>query len=496
MCQNCAGFGAEGMLLLLPIAIPVLGACIILGLRNPRLATRAALLLGGLEIAALGVVIWQVHTHGELQAGRYLRADSLSSFFLMSIAFISGLVLVYASGYLRHTGEGRFSSPRWFYALVFLFLFTMVSVCLSANLGLLWIMMEGTTLASALLVGFYNTEGAVEAGWKYLIVCTVGIAFALFGTIVLYLAAVKAGMNPAAALDWVSLMNAGPRLGLDLSLLKLAFVFVIVGYGTKIGFVPMHSWLPDAHAEAPTPISALLSAVLLNCAMYAVMRYDAIVSHAAGPAFPHTLLLIFGVMSMVVAGLLILVQRNLKRLMAYSSVEHMGIIAIGLGLGGPLGLFGALLHTFNHSVAKSLLFFSAGNIRHNLGTLRIDEINGMSRAMPQTSAALLVGSVAIVGLPPFALFVSEFAILSEAFTQARYLVAALFLIVLSIVFGGFAHHLFRMLCGKLDQHPENPKLIPSEYMTMGIAGLCLLFFGARIPNLFSVLLREAMAVLR
>jgi hydrogenase-4 component F len=208
------------------------------------------------------------------------------------------------------------------------------------------------------------------------------------------------------------------------------------------------------------------------------------------------LLLIFGVLSMVVAGLLILVQRNLKRLMAYSSVEHMGIIAIGLGLGGPLGLFGALLHTFNHSVAKSLLFFSAGNIRHNLGTLRIDEINGISHTMPQTSAALLIGSVAIVGLPPFSLFVSEFAILSEAFTQARYLVVALFLIVLSIVFGGFANHLFRMLCGQPDRQPENSKLIPSEYTAMGIAALCLLFFGARIPELFSVLLREAMAVLR
>ena len=496
MCQNCAGFGAEGMLLLLPIAIPVLGACIILGLRNPRLATRAALLLGGLEIAALGVVIWQVHTHGELQAGRYLRADSLSSFFLMSIAFISGLVLVYASGYLRHTGEGRFSSPRWFYALVFLFLFTMVSVCLSANLGLLWIMMEGTTLASALLVGFYNTEGAVEAGWKYLIVCTVGIAFALFGTIVLYLAAVKAGIHPASALDWVSLMDAAPRLRLDPHLVKLAFVFVIVGYGTKIGFVPMHSWLPDAHAEAPTPISALLSAVLLNCAMYALMRYDAIVSRSVGPAFPHVLLLIFGVMSMVVAGLLILVQRNLKRLMAYSSIEHMGIIAIGLGLGGPLGLFGALLHVFNHSVAKSLLFFSAGNVRHNLGTLRIDEIQGISRTMPQTTAALLVGGLAIVGLPPFSLFISEFAILSEAFAQARYLVVTLFLMVLSVVFGGFAFHFFRMLGGEPDRRHENSKLIPSEFIAMGMAALCVLFFGARIPHAFSLLLREAVAVLR
>jgi hydrogenase-4 component F len=484
------------MILLLPLAVALLGAMLILSFRDRRVATRAALAVGALEIAALIAVVWQVHVRGPQQLGRYLRADGLSSFFLINIAFISGLVLVYASGYLRHTGEGRFSSPRWFYALVFLFLFTMVSVCLSANLGLLWIMMEGTTLASALLVGFYNTEGAVEAGWKYLMVCTVGIAFALFGTIVLYLAAVKAGLNPAAALDWVALMDAVARMQFDPHLLRLAFVFVIVGYGTKIGFVPMHSWLPDAHAEAPTPISALLSAVLLNCAMYAVMRYDAIVSHAAGPAFPHTLLLIFGVLSMVVAGLLILVQRNLKRLLAYSSVEHMGIIAIGLGLGGPLGLFGALLHTFNHSVAKSLLFFSAGNVRHNFGTLRMDSIRGMTRTMPQTSAALVVGSLAIVGLPPFSLFVSEFAILSEAFTQARYFVVALFLAVLSVVFGGFAHHLLQLLCGDPDPVPSSSRLIPSEYTVMGVAALCLLFFGTRIPHLFSVFLQEAIAVLQ
>lgn len=484
------------MLLLLPLAIPILGAGVILRFRNPSVATRVALLLGGFEFAALAAVIREVHARGELREGHYLRADGLSSFFLMGIAFISVLVLVYASGYLRHTGEGRFSSARWFYSLVFLFLFTMISVCLSANLGFLWIMMEGTTLASALLVGFYNTEGAVEAGWKYLIVCTVGIAFALFGTILLYLAAVKSGVSPAAALDWVSLMNAAPRERLDPHLLKLAFVFVIVGYGTKIGFVPMHSWLPDAHAEAPTPVSALLSAVLLNCAMYALMRYDAIVSRATGPAFSHSLLLIFGVMSMVVAGLLILVQRNLKRLMAYSSIEHMGIVAIGLGLGGPLGLFGALLHTFNHSVAKSLLFFSAGNVRHNLGTLRIDGIHGLSRTMPQTCVALLVGGLAIVGLPPFSLFISEFAILSEAFTQARYLVVVLFLVMLSVVFGGFAYHLLGILCGEPDRHPANSKLILSEYTAMGIAALCLLLFGARIPYVFGLLLREAVAVLR
>ena len=291
-------------------------------------------------------------------------------------------------------------------------------------------------------------------------------------------------------------MDAASRGGFDAHLLKLSFVFVLVGYGTKVGFVPMHSWLPDAHAEAPTPISALLSAVLLNCAMYALLRYDAIVSRAEGPHFSHSLMLFFGMASMVVAGLLILVQRNLKRMLAYSSIEHMGIIAIGLGLGGPLGLFGALLHTFNHAVAKSLLFFGAGNIRHNLNTLRLDSIRGISRSMPQTSAALIVGAIAIVGLPPFSLFVSEFAILSEAFAQARYVVAALFLMMLSVVFGGIAFHFLKMLSGEPNRQPGSPNLRLSEYTAMGCAAVCLLFFGTRVPHTFSVLVQQAMAALK
>jgi hydrogenase-4 component F len=482
--------------LLLPLAVPLVGAAIILWFRNPDIATRLALAFGVLEFIALGNVVWRVHRLGSIAAGRYLRADGLTSFFLVNLAFVSLLAIVYATGYMRHPGEGRFGSQRWFYAMLFLFIFTMAGVCLSSNLGLLWIMMEATTLASALLVGFYNTEGAVEAGWKYLIVCTVGIAFALFGTIVLYLAAVKAGLNPQTALDWAVLMEAGPRLQMDPNLLKLALVFVMVGYGTKIGFVPMHSWLPDAHAEAPSPISALLSGVLLNCAMYAVMRYDAIVSRAAGTAFSHSLLLLFGSLSMVVAGLLILVQRDLKRLLAYSSIEHMGIISIGVGLGGPLGLYGALLHSFNHSMAKSLLFFSAGNVRQSFGTSRMDRIGGMSRSLPHTSAALVVGSLAIVGLPPFSLFVSEFAIVSEAFAQSRYVIATLFLVMLSVVFGGFAYHLLRLLYGEAKAAPNRTSLILSESITLGITAACLLLFGARIPHVFDTLVHEAMAALR
>ena len=483
------------MELLWTLIVPLLGSVAMLGCRDQRFAKRVALAFCAAEAAAIGILVWRVHNSGALE-GQYLRADGLTCFFLVNIAFIMVLSLVYATGYLQHMGAGRFTSPRWFYALVNLFLFTMVGVCLSANLGVLWIMMEATTLASALLVGFYNTEGAVEAGWKYLVVCTVGIAFALFGTIVFYLAAVKAGMSHTSALDWSALFAAVSQKQFDPNLVRLAFVFVLVGYGTKIGFVPMHSWLPDAHAEAPTPVSAMLSAILLNCAMYALLRYEILVSRAIGAEFPGTLLVFFGLVSIVVAGLLILVQRDLKRMLAYSSVEHMGIIAIGMGLGGTLGFLGALLHTFNHSIAKSLLFFGAGNVRHNFGTLRMDRITGMARSAPLTAAALAVGALAIVGMPPFSLFVSEFAILSESFSQSRYVVSGVFLAVLSIVFGGFAYHLFRMTCGEPQKGLPKPHFTRTEYAVMFIAGILLLFFGIRIPDAFSVLLREAVAVLQ
>jgi hydrogenase-4 component F len=484
------------MVLLLPILIPLLGAFVVLSCRQARLAVRVALGVGALEVFAIANAVWRVYQSGALQAGRYLRADGLTAFFLINIGLIFSLVLVYSVGYLRHIPEGRFSSPRWFYGLVFLFLFTMVAVYLSANLGLMWILVEATTLASALLVGFYNTEGAVEAGWKYLIVCTVGIAFALFGTITLYLAAVRSGIPASTALDWTALMGASAQLAGARDLLKLAFVFVAVGYGTKIGFVPMHSWLPDAHAEAPSPISALLSAVLLNCAMYALLRFDAITSHAIGSAFSHNLLLIFGALSITVAALLMIVQRDLKRLLAYSSIEHMGIVALGVGLGGPLGIFGALLHAFNHSLAKTLLFFTTGNIRDHFGTLRMDRIRGMARALPWTSSALVVGSIAIVGMPPFGLFVSELAVLGAAFSQAHYFIAVLMLAGISVVFGALLHHFQLMLSGESQQTTATPKVLVSEFAPMAICAGCLLVLGVRIPNAFTSVLHGAMAVLR
>jgi len=484
------------MTLWVPLLLPLLGAFLLLAFKSYRVVVRTALAIGVVEVLLLGNCAWKVHADGVLRQGRYLRADGLTLLFLLNLALIFVVVLAYSAGYLRHIPKGRFSSPRWYYALLFLFLFTMIAAYLAANLGMLWIAIEATTLASALLVGFYNTKGAVEAGWKYLMVCTVGIAFAMFGTIALYLAAVRGGIPADAALDWTALMSSAPSMAGARDLVKLAFVFVVVGYGTKIGFVPMHSWLPDAHAEAPAPISAMLSAALLNCAMYALLRWNAITARAVGVGFSHTLLLTFGALSLLVAAFLMIVQRNLKRLLAYSSIEHMGIVALGVGIGGPLGLFGAFLHAFNHSLAKTLLFFTTGRIRDTFATLRMDRIRGMGRAIPFTSAALIVGGVAIVGLPPFGLFVSEFAILMAAFTGSHYLLAGLMLIAFSIGFGALLYHFQRMLTGEPKAPHTVSKLPASEVAAICLCSACLLILGLRVPLAFVSVIHGAMAVLQ
>ena len=483
--------------LILPLLLPLLAAgAVLLAGRRPGDAARVAGVAGALELGAIANAVVRIHLAGVLQAGPYLRADGLSALFLVSIGLVFALALAYSIGYLRHIPAGRFASPRWFYALAFLFLFTMLAVYLSANLGLLWIFMEATTLASALLVGFYNTEGAVEAGWKYLMVCTVGIAFALFGTIVLYLAAVRSWVPGVQALDWAVLQAAAARLRPGADLVKLAFVFAAVGYGTKVGFAPMHHWLPDAHAEAPSPVSALLSAGLLNCALYALLRFNAIAGVALGPEFSHRILLGFGVLSLLLAALLIVVQRDLKRLLAYSSIEHMGVAAIGVGVGTPLALFGALLHLFNHSIAKSLLFFAAGNVRERYGNATMEEVRGLARALPGTSAGLVAGGLAIAGLPPFGLFLSEFIILSALFAAGHYVIAVVVLASFSVVFAALLHHVQPMLGGEAAAPERSFRPWWPGLAVMGVCGLCLLVLGVHLPAAFSRLLEAAVAALR
>ncbi|MDO8690667.1 MAG: proton-conducting transporter membrane subunit, partial [Dehalococcoidia bacterium] len=313
------------------------------------------------SLATLGAgaaVAVRVFREGPASAwGDLLYVDALGALLIVVIVLVGFLAAIYSVGYMRREVEhGKVASSRLggYYLCYHAFIWTMLLAGMVNNLGLLWAAIEATTIVSALLVGFYRSKAALEAAWKYLILCTVGITFALFGVLLTYYASIH-GLGEEAGLSWTTLVAHAGQL--DPGLMKLAFVFVLVGFGAKAGFAPLHNWLPDAHSQAPSPVSAVLSGVLLKCGLYGVLRFYLVASGATGPEFSSRLLMGFGLVSVVVAVPFILVQTDLKRLLAYHSVEHIGLIAVAIGLGGPLGLYAGLLHLFNHAMAKALLFF-------------------------------------------------------------------------------------------------------------------------------------------
>ena len=430
------------LLLILPLLTALAGRLPAPWSERSHLAGATALLLVGLLLAA------RVFGAGPLLLADLLYADALSALLVLAIVLVGWGGAVYSVGYLRHDVQAGRLAPsqcRWFVQWYQLFLATMLAAVLAENLGLMWAAIEATTLASAILVGFYRTRGAIEAAWKYLMLCTVGITFALFGLLLFYYAGARAVGLPEAALSWRALMAAGA--GLDPDLTRLAFVFVLVGFGTKAGFAPLHTWLPDAHSQAPTPVSAVLSGVLLPCALYAILRFHLVAVAALGPAFSSDLLLLFGLLSAVVAAPFILVQRDLKRLLAYSSIEHVGLVAAAVGIGGPLALFAAGLHLLAHAVGKALLFFAAGNVAQRYDTRTIGRISGAATVLPLSGAALLAGGLVLAGAPPSALFVSELGLLAAGFGRGRALAAVLLLACLALVFAGLLYHAARMALG-------------------------------------------------
>ncbi|MDD5109004.1 MAG: proton-conducting transporter membrane subunit [Candidatus Omnitrophica bacterium] len=378
----------------------------------------------------------------------FIYMDTLSTFFIFVTSIVSFVVALYSIGYIKKDVEQGVISrrkARIYYLLFNLFCCSMFLVPAVNNLGILWVAVEMTTLISAFLVGFYNTKKSVEAAWKYIIICSVGIIFALLGTILFSYAFSISGLEKS--LNWSSMVPVAHIL--DKNILKIAFIFILVGYGTKAGLAPMHTWLPDAHSQAIAPISALLSGVLLKTAIYAILRFGIIIIHGVGFGYFSNLMILFGAISLIISSGFILVQKDLKRLLAYSSIEHIGIIAIGFGIGAPLAIMGALLHVFNHAITKSLMFFGAGNIvsvykKHNMNAIR-----GVIKAMPFTGVTVLLGVFAITGFCPFSLFISELMILTGAFTSGSYLVAGLLLLSLAIIFGAFIYHFGKMLFGNL-----------------------------------------------
>jgi len=388
--------------------------------------------------------------------------DALSAMFVLITVSIGLMVSLYSCSYVRKDiadGRLRTKDEHTYSALLQLFVFAMVLVFVVNSIGIIWIAIEATTLVTAFLVGFYKNEGATEAAWKYLMICSVGITLALLGITLVYASSLNIMGDSPNSLDWSALMNVAPDL--DPELIKVAFIFIIIGFGTKMGLVPMHTWLPDAHSQSPTPVSALLSAALLNCALYAILRIKAIVDLAV-PGFTSPLLIGFGLISMAVAAAFILISKNIKRMLAYSSIEHMGIIAIGFGIGTPLAMFAALFHVIAHSLAKSAAFMSAGNVIQAYGTTKTDEVRGLRDKMPFTSAVLTISVLILIGMPPFAVFIGELSILSGAAGAGMYGLIAVLIILLIIIFAGFVRNVFPMMSGDT----ENDIREPPEFLRM------------------------------
>jgi len=400
----------------------------------------------------------------------FIYLDALSAFFIFVISVVAFATSLYSIGYIRKDVERGIISEKKamiYYVLFNLFCFSMLFVPSVNNLGMLWVAIEMTTLISAFLVGFYNTKESVEAAWKYIIICSVGIIFALLGTILFSYTFSISGLTKS--LNWSDIVPVAHIL--DKNMLKIAFIFILVGYGTKAGLAPMHTWLPDAHSQAVSPISALLSGVLLKTAIYAILRFGIIVIKGVGFAYFGKMMILFGVISLVISCGFIIVQKDLKRLLAYSSIEHIGVICIGFGLGLPLAILGALLHVLNHAVTKSLMFFGAGNIvsaykKHNMNAIR-----GVIKALPFTGIMVLIGVFALTGFPPFSIFISEILIIIAAFTNGSYLIAALLLLFLAVIFGAFIYYFGKMLFGNL---PKNMK-VEGEPLSGKLAFSFLLF---------------------
>jgi len=455
-------------------------------------------LIGSIATLILGLILVKnVYQNGTVIAWtNALFADAFSAFIVLIVSIVGFVASVYSIGYMGHEfkhGIMDLRKLKLYYILFHSFMFTMLLVGVTNNLGL-WIAIEMTTLVSALLMILHTKKSSVEAAWKYMIICTVGITFALFGTILTYYGAVKILGESGDALNWTTLIAVADQF--DPTIMKLAFIFILIGYGTKAGLAPMHTWLPDAHSEAPTPVSALLSGVLLNCAMYGIIRFHTIATKSTGPAFTSNLLIIFGLLSIGIAVPFIILQEDYKRMLAYSSVEHMGIIALGIGFGGFYGVFGAILHMFNHAMTKSLMFFGAGNVLLKHETKEIDKVSGIIKSMPATGTMLLIGGLAITGSPPFGIFISEFTILSAGFFQGNIISSVLFLLFLIMIFAGFFYNLSKMIFGT-----PKPGIVTGEVSrwtlgAMAIVAVFVIVLGVYIPPFFYDMIMKVVAVIR
>ena len=445
------------------LVLPIVGAAALAFVGERAYASRVNVLASLCTFIAAVALTIRVIVGGPLVTlGRQFMVDPFNVFLVALTAFVAFTTALFSRPYMQIEEEhGRLTPARLrlYHSMFQLFTFTMLLALLTNNVGVLWVAMEAATLTTVLLVSLYRTPASLEAAWKYFILCGVGIAQALFGTILLYFAAEKLLGAGGGALLWTELDAV--RADLEPTVLAIAFVFLLVGYGTKVGLVPLHNWLPDAHAEGPTPVSAVLSGLLLNVALYAVVRCKVLVDGALPGAFAKNLMIGFGLVSVVVAAFLLWRQRDIKRLFAYSSIEHMGIITFAFGLGGPVANFAGLLHMTVHSLTKSAIFYAAGHAAQKTGTQIMDDIRGLVTISPVVGWGLALGALAILGMPPFGVFASEFLILTTAMREQPWATPFL-LAALGVAFAAVFSKVQPMVFGETTaaRLPVRPAMLP------------------------------------
>jgi hydrogenase-4 component F len=471
------------------LVVPLAGALLLAAIGERAWASRVNVAVSLLTWLASIALTARVITDGPLLvAGKLLFVDSFNVFLVALTAFVGFTTAIFSQPYMRiEQSHGRLTPARLrlYHSMYQVFNFTMLLALLTNNMGILWVALEAATLATVLLVSLYRTPASLEAAWKYFILCGVGIAQALFGTILLYFAAERLLGAGGGALLWTELNAVKGQL--EPTVLSLAFVFLLVGYGTKVGLVPLHNWLPDAHAEGPTPVSAVLSGLLLNVALYAVIRCKVLVEGSLQSSFARELLMGFGLLSVVVAAFLLSRQKDVKRLFAYSSIEHMGIITFAFGMGGPIASFAGLLHMTVHSLTKSAIFFVVGHAAQKAGTQLIDGIRGMITVSPVIGWGLALGSLAILGMPPFGVFASEFLILTSAMREHPWATPFL-LIALGVAFAAVFSKVQPMVFGESTaaRLPYRPAMVP-VFVHLGL----VLMLGLWIPPFLADWYRQA-----
>ena len=466
------------LLSILPVASAVTAV-----LRHPRRMEMVYLLSAAVSFVAAVWLAAAVLRQGSISWGDgFLYADSLSALVVLLTGFVYLVNAPYAVGYLRRESEDQDPQPklRKYYVLTPLFGFSMFLVAVANNLAVMWIAVEATALASIFLVTFYGRATSLEAAWKYAILGGVGLSMALFGTVLTYYSAQHVlGGEGLSALNWS--MLAGNAARFDKTVMRLAFILVLLGYGTKAGLAPMHTWKPDAYSEAPIPVAALMATAVLNCALYALARFYVLAAGCLGPAFASQLLVLFGLLTIGIAVPFILIQRSYRRLLAYSSIDHGGIMVLSLGFGGLLGPLGMLLHMTFHSVTKPLLFFCAGNAQQHTGSDALKKsAGGLLHSLPVSAPAFLLSALAVTGTPPFSIFQSEFTVLRAGFAAQRIGATILFIAFVVAIFCGLFYHVAQLVFGPPSGLPRGESCRWKTYPVIGLA-LIVVLLGFWLP---------------